>query len=132
MGLAVLSHFVLDVIVHTPDMPIFGNARASYKMGLRLWIYDSIVSYIVEGVILSGGLFIYLKATKDSSFVGKYGMVSLVAVLFGLNGMFTYVQPPSDPRFSWALALTLYVSITLAAFWLDKHALVQDLSLYAS
>ena len=97
-----------------------------------MWNYRPIISYIVEGAILLGGLFIYLKATKGSSFVGKYGMVSLVAVLFGLNGMFTYVHPPADPRFLWVLALTLYVSITLAAFWLDKHALVQDLSLYAS
>jgi len=32
---AVLSHFVLDVPVHTADMPLLGNN--SYKLGLGLW-----------------------------------------------------------------------------------------------
>ena len=34
MGLGVLSHFALDVIVHTPDLPVLGND--SYMMGVRI------------------------------------------------------------------------------------------------
>src|SRR6266581_9552904 len=34
-GAAVFSHFLLDVPMHTPDMPIFGND--SMKIGLGLW-----------------------------------------------------------------------------------------------
>src|SRR5712691_11433719 len=35
IGAAVFSHFLLDVPMHTPDMPILGNN--STKIGLGLW-----------------------------------------------------------------------------------------------
>ena len=118
MALGVLSHFVLDVIVHTPDMPILSND--SYKLGLGLWNYPAILTYAIEGVILVGGLIVYLKATKGTTLVGKYGMIGLVVVLFGLNAMFTFVEPPSDPRSPAILALIFYLIITGVAFWLDR------------
>lgn len=34
IGLAVFSHWVLDFIVHRPDLPLYGN---SAKVGLGLW-----------------------------------------------------------------------------------------------
>jgi len=37
MATAVLSHFVLDAIVHNPDLDLFGNGV--YKIGLGLWNY---------------------------------------------------------------------------------------------
>jgi hypothetical protein len=35
LALAVFSHFVLDLIVHVPDLPVFG--QGSIKLGLGLW-----------------------------------------------------------------------------------------------
>ena len=35
IGAAVFSHFLLDVPMHTPDMPLLGND--SVKIGLGLW-----------------------------------------------------------------------------------------------
>jgi hypothetical protein len=54
---AVLSHFILDAIVHNPDMDLIGNGV--YKIGLSLWTYP-IASYIVEAVLLLSGLWLYL------------------------------------------------------------------------
>ena len=34
VGVAVLSHWVLDLLVHRPDLPLYGN---SAKVGLGLW-----------------------------------------------------------------------------------------------
>lgn len=44
LGLCVLSHWFIDLIVHTPDLGIFFN---SWKVGLGLWYYP-ILSYITE------------------------------------------------------------------------------------
>jgi hypothetical protein len=35
LGVAVFSHWVLDLIVHTPDLPLLGDG--SPKLGLGLW-----------------------------------------------------------------------------------------------
>jgi hypothetical protein len=78
------------------------------------------INYFVEGSVLSVGLFIYLKVTKAPTLVGKYGMVSLVAILFILNALLMFGQPPSDSRISAALYLLLNISVILSAFWLDK------------
>ena len=39
---AVFSHFLLDVPMHTPDMPILGND--STKIGFGLWRHVAILS----------------------------------------------------------------------------------------
>ena len=104
--------------MHLSDIPVLGND--SFMMGLGLWNYHPLVSYITEGIVLLVGLFIYMKATKGISLIGKYGMVSFVTALFVLNAMFTFVQLQSDSRFVAALGLILYIVITLVGFWLDK------------
>jgi hypothetical protein len=71
MGAAVLSHFFLDLIVHRPDLPLASDD--SYKIGFGLWNHV-LASYLLEGLILLGGLWIYLRSTKSTTLVGKYGM----------------------------------------------------------
>jgi hypothetical protein len=50
MALGVLSHFILDFIVHTTDMPI--TFDDSILIGLGLWNYSPILNYLLEGSIL--------------------------------------------------------------------------------
>jgi hypothetical protein len=118
MALGVLSHFVLDFIVHTPDLSVFGDD--SFLLGLGLWNYHPIINFVVEGAILLVGLFFYLRSTESSSFVGRYGVEFLVAVMFLFNGALMSGQTLSDAGSSAALYLILNVSIILSAFWLDK------------
>lgn len=55
LGLCVLSHWFIDLIVHTPDLSIFFG---SYKTGLGLWIYP-VLTYIIEiAVVVTGWLFL--------------------------------------------------------------------------
>jgi len=60
LGLVVFSHWILDFIVHPPDLPIF--LEGSPLLGLGLWTsgLGLIASGILEFVLLAGGLIIYL------------------------------------------------------------------------
>jgi hypothetical protein len=64
VGIAVFSHWVLDFIVHGPDLPLFFSG--SPKVGLGLWTSGSglIISAILELVILAGGITIYVITRK--------------------------------------------------------------------
>jgi membrane-bound metal-dependent hydrolase YbcI (DUF457 family) len=64
LGLVVFSHWVLDFIVHPPNLPlsIFGST----KVGLGLWSTGPgmILSMGLEIVLLAGGIAFYLKSTN--------------------------------------------------------------------
>lgn len=92
-GLTVLSHFLLDVIVHRADLPLLGGD--SYKFGLGLWNYV-VVSSLIEFLIFSAGLWVYLKSTKGIAFGGKYGMIifSTFVTTMWVASLFTPL--PSD------------------------------------
>ncbi len=117
MGSAVLSHFFLDVIVHRPDLPLFGSD--SYKIGLGLWNYV-FASYIVEGLIFLGGLWIYLKSTTGATFVGKYGMIIFAVFLLMVNMLNLFGSPPPNPQVLAVFGLMYYLLFAGIAFWLDR------------
>jgi len=64
LGICVLSHWVLDLIVHAPDLPLFpGN---SPKVGLGLWDYP-VLTWLAEGLFFIIGLMLYLKTTRQKT-----------------------------------------------------------------
>jgi hypothetical protein len=64
IGLVVFSHWVLDFIVHLPDLPLLFNG--SPLVGLGLWSSGPglIISGILEVALLVGGIAIYLQTRK--------------------------------------------------------------------
>jgi hypothetical protein len=117
MATAVLSHFVLDVISHNPDMDLLGNGV--YKVGLGLWNYP-IAAYTVEALLLVAGLWIYLKSTIGKDFSGKYGVPILSVILLILNGINTFVLYPTSAENLAVTMLAVYLATIFLAFWLDR------------
>jgi hypothetical protein len=116
LGLAVISHFFLDFITHRPDLPLFINQSDTYKIGLGLWNY-LIPSVIIENLIFLGGLIIYLKSTKSTTFLGKYGIISLSIFLLIMNTLSYFTTLTLVNLVISNLIINLFaVSI---AFWLD-------------
>lgn len=120
MGLAVFSHWVLDVIAHTPDMGLVDGGLP--KIGLGLW-HSALATFIVEALMVLAGLWFYLRATEGTTLLAKYGMIGFV-VLMLLISIFTLFQPPSDPQSGLTmlavLALIAYLLLAAIAFWLDR------------
>jgi len=124
IGAAVLSHFFLDLIVHRPDLPL--GIGDSYKIGFGLWNYV-LASYVLEGLILLGGLWIYLQSTKGTTLLGKYGM-SIFAVCLLVANLSVYREDALNFFMPLPLIPEIFAGFTLGyhflfvgiAFWLDQ------------
>ncbi|MFC4402484.1 permease [Gracilibacillus xinjiangensis] len=67
IGAVVFSHWILDLIVHRPDLPILpGNAGDLPLLGFGLWQSVS-GSILVEFLLIAIGAFLYFKYALQSS-----------------------------------------------------------------
>src|SRR5437016_5092265 len=71
IGGAVFSHWILDLLVHRPDLPLYDD---TLKMGLGLWNYR-VLAFLLEVIFLFGGMYFYLKATRPAVSGGRFGML---------------------------------------------------------
>ena len=63
----VFSHWILDLIVHRPDLPILpGNFGNLPLLGFGLWQYPT-VSAIMEFVLVIGGTWFYYRAARQAA-----------------------------------------------------------------
>ena len=113
VGLLVISHWILDWIVHAPDLPLIpgGETRA----GLGLW--DSVpATLLVEVLLLIAGLTIYTRITRGVDRVGRLGLVGLVLLLLVIYANNLVAPPPTDPMMLALFALSAALFPILAAY----------------
>jgi len=75
IGLLVMSHWLLDLLVHVPDLPLL--LSGDIKPGLGLWNYK-IIELAVELGLFAVGVMLYLKSTKTKNRSGKMIAWSLI------------------------------------------------------
>jgi hypothetical protein len=116
LGGLVLSHWVLDLITHRPDLPLWPGGPL---LGLGLW--NSVPGTIlVEAAFLAIGLWLYVGVTDRRDGVGRWSLVALV----GLTGLIWVTQPWTPvPPTATAVAWGALVSWLLPpwAAWIEKH-----------
>jgi len=83
IALVIISHFLLDIPMHNPDLPIFDNN--STKIGFGLWSYLWI-SIAFELILIIIGLFLYKKLFPNNlkegqGFWSKYGFIFISFVI---------------------------------------------------
>ena len=115
--LCVISHWVLDYIVHRPDLPLFpGN---SPRVGLGVWNFP-FLSLLIEGIIFITGVVIYVKKTSAKNRIGRVGLWILVGLLVLIHVGNIFGPPPPDvPTIMWAGQLQWI--FVLLAFWIDHN-----------
>ena len=116
MGAAVFSHWILDLIVHTQDLPLFDEA---HKMGLGLWNHP-VPAFALEVAILFGGMYLYLRSTEATTLVGRYGMVIFGVLMLGIQSYVFFGPPPSSDKAAAVTALASYFIFAAVAFWLER------------
>jgi hypothetical protein len=116
VGAAVFSHWPLDLLVHRPDLPLWDNTA---KVGLGLWDYP-ILTLAIEAALVFGGLAWYLAASRPRPGRRGFGLLVLVAVIFGMQASMLVSSPPPSPRAMAATALGSYVAICGLVAWLER------------
>lgn len=116
LAAAVFSHWVLDLIVHRPDLPLYDD---TYKMGFGVWNYP-VVAFALEAGLLFGGMLLYLRSTSAVSKVGKYGMPAFGIVLLAVQAVVFFGSPPSSPSAAALTAILSYVVFAAVVYWLEK------------
>jgi membrane-bound metal-dependent hydrolase YbcI (DUF457 family) len=117
LGALVVSHWGLDYLTHGPDMPLYpGSAR----YGLGLW--NSIpATMAVELVMFAAGLLVYLRTTRPRDAAGRWGLLSLVALLLVIDVLNVVSSPPASTTVLAIGALAGAVVLTIWAWWADRH-----------
>lgn len=115
--LGVVSHWLMDVIVHVPDMPL--TITGATKIGLGVW--NSVPATIaIEFLLLAIGVWIYTRTTRPGDGVGRWSFgvfVALLAVFYGIS--IAGAAPPSVPALA-TMTLSMWL-FPLWAWWFDRH-----------
>jgi hypothetical protein len=111
LALAVGSHFVLDFIVHIPDLPVGGDA--SPKLGLGLWRHMP-AALLCELALAAVALIVYLRSARlaRSRWLLACGTVVVAAILTSL-GPYLPGPPPEAPMLASSSLATLVVIVGL-------------------
>jgi hypothetical protein len=115
VGALVLSHWVLDLVTHRPDLPLAPGAAA---VGLGLW--DSVgATLLVEGALFAGGVWLYASGTRAAGRAGAVALWSLVAFLVAVYAANAFGPPPPDARAIGAAGLLMWLFLPWAA-WIER------------
>ncbi len=114
---AVFSHWLLDALVHGPELPISG--AFSTKVGLSLWDHLTI-ALVLEAVIALVGLCIYLLGSGISRPRRIASVVlSVFVVLMTMAGMTVAPAPPSSAQLAGSSLFAILVMVLLFS-WIDS------------
>jgi len=116
VGALVASHWVLDLVSHLPDLPLWPGGP---KEGLGLW-RSTPATLIVELAIFAAGIVVYLRSTRATRRVGSWGFAGFVAML-----LFFYVSSqvaPAPPSVTAIGVAGLFGSAIILAWsaWVDR------------
>lgn len=117
VSVAVFSHWVLDLLVHRPDLPLYDDAA---KVGLGLWNYP-VIALSLEAILLFGGMIMYLRRTKPLSSVGRFGPPIFGVLMLAIQSYIFFGPPPASPVAAALTALVSYIVFAAAAHWLDRN-----------
>ena len=116
IGIAVFSHWVLDLIAHPRDLAIYDN---TWKVGFGLWNYRD-PEFVLEIALLAGGIILYLRRNVMSA-IGKGAVIAFGIALVVIQIGDTYV--PRNPLTDKQTVMGVWIFYTLLvvlAFFIER------------
>jgi len=121
VAVAVFSHFILDWLVHMPELPMLDEN--STKLGLGLWKSNLNAAIILEVCLVILGLAIYLYYVRGLKAANRYALITLMAAMAILTvvgqTLSTSAPPPMGAAATWILETPLLAGM---AFWIDRKS----------
>src|SRR5262249_20964059 len=102
---ASFSHWLLDLVVHLPDLPLCDN---SAKVGFGLWRHV-MLSFPLELILLVTGAWLYARSVWFAPGKARYVYWGFVQLLAVLQIYANFGEPPSSPNTMAIMALAFYV-----------------------
>jgi len=116
VGLLVFSHWLLDWVMHRPDLPLYPG---SSFFGLGLW--NSVAATLaVELAVFSIGFIIYLASTRSTGWTGNLLLAALVLLLLVIYTGDLFGSPPTDARALAWFALAGWI-LPFWAYGVDRY-----------
>src|SRR5256712_3553108 len=113
VGVAVFSHWVLDFLVHRPDLPLYDNTA---KVGLGLWNLPA-VALSLEAALLFGGMWLYFRlGTARRTAMLVFGVIMLAIQAYVFFG-----PPPVSDNAAALTALVAYAVFALIIRALERR-----------
>lgn len=114
---AVFSHWLLDAIVHAPQLPLL--ATDSHRVGAGLWNHMPL-ALLLESAVAVAGLWLFLMAAGlPRRRAAGLAALTLLTLAFTILGMTLAPAPPSAHAMAASSLLTI-VAVCALAGWLGR------------
>jgi hypothetical protein len=113
LWLASFSHWLLDLVMHTPDLPIVAGPT---KVGLGLWNHAG-ASLALEVALLVLAAWFYARGANRSLRVRLWTLVGIMVLLQVYSN---FAPIPGSPIEFALTALTGYGLLTIGAYWVER------------
>jgi len=117
LAIAVGSHFILDLLTHRPDLPLWWGSET--YLGLGLW-QSVVATGIVEFGILAAGFWLYMTTTRARRMWGRIGPWVLVILLVAIQLNAYFGPPPPGITAIGIVGLIGQLMIVALAFAVDR------------
>lgn len=123
VAVAVLSHWLLDFVVHRPDLPLYDDA---HKVGLALWNWP-LAALALETVCYFGAWWVYCRTTPPPEPRARRGFLLLGVAVLAVQVVVFYV-PTLLPSIEFAAGLFFltYLQLAWLARWIEKPGAAAD------
>ncbi len=108
-GLVVLSHWLLDLLVHAPDLTLAGSPP---NLGFGLWNYPAIAMPL-ELILTFGALAFYVFRTRSTAPRSKLALVLLAILLLAFQ-LFNWFAPEPEAA-DQAMMITALIAFAVAS-----------------
>jgi hypothetical protein len=115
---ASFSHWLLDLIVHVPDLPLYDD---SAKVGLGLWRHVAL-SFPLELILLGAGAWLSTRDSRFKTAAGRYLFWGFIAALAVLQAYANFGPAPDSPQSFAVTALALYLLLAVLAGLVERIA----------
>jgi hypothetical protein len=122
IGAMVFSHWILDLIVHRPDLPILpANVGNLPLLGFGLWQVPA-ASAVVELGLAIGGAYLYYRSAKHSPAEASDPRHLRALLASGVTGVLVVLLLAADVlNISLLISLTLMLLLIVLCGWLDRR-----------
>jgi hypothetical protein len=117
VGVAVASHWFLDLIVHLPDLPLLGND--STKVGLGLW-RSLPATLAVELVLFAAGFLLYTQFRLAGGRARKGRVLFLAGLLVALYLASVFGPAPASMTTVAVVDILGTLFLAILAAWSDR------------